>query len=237
MIEQEVIPREDRSLVSEADDLTCWLHAAFRSRPDGALDVARIAAGLVVSTSTVRRWRDPQSTSWPTLPQWSAIRRRAILRGRGTYLWPAPSPAAIRRTQRAGENAQRDLLVTQQLGLRSLPTAWKREGWLEPQRLRLVYYPRAHVYQLPITREHDRPADRITRVVEEFEVRSSMVIPTWHAAVIARCRVLQQMSEYRCVAPRELVEVGRTEVWRGRAPKVDLKSISAEYGNQTTTHA
>jgi hypothetical protein len=212
----------NRVVVTEADDLTCWLHAAFRPRPDGTLDVARIATGLGVSPSTVRRWRDGTSASWPAPQHWSAIRRRAILRGRGSYLWPTPSPAALRRTQRAQENAQRDLLHAQQLDDRALPAAWKREGWLEPQRLRLVYYPQAHVYQLSITRERDRPADRISRVVEKFEMQSSIVMPTWHAAVVARCRILHRMSKYRCVAPRELVEVGRTEVWVGRSPFVEL---------------
>jgi len=39
-----------------AADLWCWLHAAFPPRPDGTLDVERIAEVLDVGSDTVQRW-------------------------------------------------------------------------------------------------------------------------------------------------------------------------------------
>lgn len=78
-------------------DFVCWLWAAFPQR-DGQINITRVATALGVARSTVRRWI---TTDRPQLAraQEAMLARRAILRGRGHYLWPLLDPISRRRAK------------------------------------------------------------------------------------------------------------------------------------------
>lgn len=76
-------------------DLFCWLWAAYPPTPAGRLSSGRIAASLGVSARTLRRWISDDRTDLLTPRQRAQLSRRAILRGRGTYLWPLVGLLAV----------------------------------------------------------------------------------------------------------------------------------------------
>ena len=101
-------------------DLVCWLWAAFPPR-DGQLHLRRIADVLGVSPTTIRRWiADSTGRSFDTQTQ-RYLARRAILRGRGTYLWPPLDPTTQERT--AGERANA-INATLSISRGIYPPAW-----------------------------------------------------------------------------------------------------------------
>lgn len=186
-----------------AGDLACWLHAAYPERVSGGLPTGRVAADLGVSASTVRRWaRDPKKT--PAREHQTYLARRAILRGRGTYLWPPLDPASIFRHR--AQNSHHARCARRVDDGHTLPE-WRELGHLEPYWIALVWYPKAHVYQVAAGRTA-KALSRIEYRAEILQQRSATSM--FHAAEI-KAVTLAKYTDRQCIAPRQLVPTGRTE--------------------------
>lgn len=195
-----------RPATPAAPDLICWLWAAFPPR-DGQLHVSRIAAGLGVSQTTIRRWIKQADQTELNHAGMVILKRRAILRGRGHYMWPEADPATLRRTVDQLRMAETTLQNITDRG----PTQRQRSRGLDqPHDVHLVYYPAAHVYGLSSSR-HVKTKPRLRHT--GGEILDSITLPTEPSAVIAKAQILLQLEDARCIAPRTLVPRHRTETW------------------------
>ena len=190
-----------------ASDFVCWLWAAFPSR-DGRLPIARIAEVFGVSPRTVRRWIAKDA---PHLNpgQIRRLHQRAILRGRGHYLWPDLDPATRRRSELLRADALRNhQLITTEPD--QIAHTWRENGTLSPHVVQVVHYPRAHVYGVSAA-THDKAQARLRRSGEIIETTT---VPNKFAAIALKQEILARVDEHRCIAPKQLVPSGRTETWR-----------------------
>lgn len=203
-------------------DPICWLWAAFPQR-DGRLHISRIAQDLGVSATTIRRWiREADRTTLDDAGQ-LMIKRRAILRGRGTYQWPdldqnsrqrqmlqARYAAQVNDTIRAGQSAAK----------------WATDGTLEEHHVAVVQFPRAHDYGVTSA----RTANSLRRVERYGRIVQTLTVPNRYAAVMLKQATLARVDHARCVVPRELVPTGRTETWREVAGPVRMRRTPAMKG-------
>lgn len=191
-------------------DLICWLWAAF-SAPGGRLETARIADALGVSQRTVQRWIKGPSGHIPDHIR-RRLRQRAILRGRGTYLWPAIDDTTRRRSAGELEYARRAHQLISDHPTRVDPT-WSKRGYLSPRQVLLVHFPKAHVYGVSIA-QHEKAVAKIESRGEIIRVRNA---PNIFAARIIKGTALADHADHRTIVPNELVPTGRTETWRETA--------------------
>jgi hypothetical protein len=213
-----------------APDLACWLWAAFPPRK-GRLDTRRVAGTFMVSQRTVQRWlHDAPADMRATRAQWvplnpdgmRVVRRRAILRGHGHYLWPPADPTTLDRSVAAMEHAETARANLLELG----PSARDIEtGRNAGHEVHLVHFPGARVFGVA-TSYHDKTLSKLMR---HGEVLETVGVPDKWAAVILKETVLQMVGpEHRCIAPRHLVPTGRTETWLESAGDVDLAAIATQ---------
>ena len=123
-------------------DLLCWLWAATPPK-GGRLDVARAAASLEVSDSTLRRWIKNSAAATmpaPARAKMSRLMQLAILRGRGQLLWPPLDRGSRERQLALSADAQRGLDL-----VRSDPDS-APATWRTPRTIYLAHYPRARCY-------------------------------------------------------------------------------------------
>lgn len=197
------------------NDFVCWLWAAFPPRED-RMNISRIARTLGVSRSTVRRWitsNDPK-LSRTDLTQ---LHQRAVLRGRGDYLWPDLDPVSRRRADLVYETAVRARELIGNEPERIAPE-WRDNGTLESHQVHLVWFPLAHAYGVASTR-HEKALAKVSR---HGEILQTVTVPDKFSAVALKHEVLRAVDEHRCISPRSLVPTGRTETWRaaGGEPEV-----------------
>lgn len=210
-------------------DLICWLWAAFPPR-NGQLHTARIAQALGVSQRTIQRWTQTQTqTPHLTRAQTAALHRRAILRGRGTYLWPDLDPATLARHQAQLTNAQACLDLILDDPTRT-PPAWRTNTYLQPYTLTQVYYPKAHVYGVSIN--HTKKA--IAKLHNHGDVISEITLPERFTALIAKHEILHSRSDARCITPRGLVPIGHTDTWRAAGGPVDVRAWTTPRSQNTS---
>lgn len=197
------------------NDFVCWLWAAFPPRED-RMNISRIARALGVSRSTVRRWisSDDPKLSRADLTQ---LHQRAVLRGRGDYLWPDLDPVSRRRADLVYETAVRARELIGNEPERIAPE-WHKNGTLESHQVHLVWFPHAHAYGVASTR-HEKSLAKIAR---RGEILQTVTVPDKFSAVALKYEVLRAVDEHRCISPRSLVPTGRTETWRaaGGEPEV-----------------
>ncbi len=199
-------------------DLVCWLWAAYPEHR-GRLPVRKIAADLGVSERTIRRWiADGAGRDFDAETQ-ARIAQRAILRGKGTYLWPDLDEGSLIRHQAVAANAE--------ISLRAIlndryPLAWDNpdNGTMTPHDVVMVHYPRAHVFAIaaindPKSRQHLERRAEILRVEPQ---------PNKWAALLVKHRALATMAEHRCITPRRLVPRGRTDTWREAGGPAKLRA-------------
>lgn len=188
-------------------DFLCWLWAAFPAR-DGKLNISRISRALGVSRTTTRRWITKNDPSKMSRDQRNMLIRRAILRGRGDFLWPHLDPASRRRSELTLEYAlQAHRLIATEPD--RVPPAWHENGTLDKHSVYLVHFERAHVYGVTAA-NHPKALAKVQRsgtIIEET------VAPNKYAAQILKQLTLQRVDQHRCIAPRALVPTGRTETW------------------------
>lgn len=189
-------------------DLVCWLTAAFPLNRRGRVNVRLAADALGVSQSTIRRWiRDADVME---LAPWAVtmLKRRAILRGRGAILWPDIDEGTRVRSQTRIPYVRTCLEVLTRP--RSVPVAWARNGFLTEHRVHLLWYPVAHVYAVAANRttKSDQRRARAASILD------TVGVPNGFAAELVKELTLESVLEHRCIAPRSLVNVGRTETWR-----------------------
>lgn len=190
-----------------AADLVCWLWAAIPQR-QGRINVARSADALGVSPSTVRRWVKNAHELVLNETGMRILRRRAILRGHGRYLWPLIDPATLARNDRQLEYARMSHAAIIEKGPEGV-AAWNEKGHLEPHTVAVVHYPKAHVYGVTSARTL-KALQKVTRVGDLTQTRT---VDSRFAAQLVKLETLARVSEHRCVVPRELIPSGRTEVW------------------------
>lgn len=204
-------------------DLICWLWAAIPPK-DGRLHVARAAEALGVSRSTVYRWlRDPEERYFNDTGM-AIVRRRAVLRGHGDYLWPPLDDGSRRRVDALRADAQRarDALTT---GPEAISELARLRGATDHHEVYLVHYPRARVYGVASGRTND--TERKIRSRNGVILRS-VTVPDRYAARLLKYAALDQVEEHRCIPPKALIAVGRTETWHQRAGTVDLEQLARE---------
>ncbi|MGL5826240.1 MAG: hypothetical protein ACRCYU_15715, partial [Nocardioides sp.] len=188
-------------------DFVCWLWAAFPPR-DGRLNVSAVAKALGVSATTLRRWiakDDPKLRA----AQSRRLRQRAILRGKGHYLWPDLDPVARRRSELVYADAVRNDEMIRTEPERVAPP-WRKNGTLDPHVVQIVFFPKAHVFGVSAA-THEKAQAKVRR---RGEIIESTVVPNKFAAIALKHEILTRFDEHRCITPRRLVPTGRTETWR-----------------------
>lgn len=187
-------------------DLVCWLWAAFPPR-NGQLHLRRIADALAVSPSTIRRWvSDAQDREFDEDTQ-RYLTRRAILRGRGTYLWPDLDTASVHRTTGEATNAG---TATAAIEDGRYPAIWDSNGTLETHHVLEVAYPAAHVAGVAVVRT--QAARR--RIERTGTITKATPAPHKYAGLQIKHQILGPHRDQRCIPPRSLVPTGRTDTWR-----------------------
>lgn len=208
-----------------APDAVCWIWAAVPPSPrTGGIHVARVADALDVSDTTIRRWikdaeRDPKTQLRPEVM--SRLLSRANLRGHGDFLWP-PLGERERPAQLRALNAAQNLDILRNHP-ESVPQAWLDNGHLRTFTVWLYYHPTARVFGVCSGSTPDMYS-KLRRC--GAEIYDEVQVPSkWHAEVL-KSEVLDLVGEARCLPPRALIPVGRTETWRRRAGDVDLEAIA-----------
>ena len=196
-------------------DLVCWIWAAFaplqghdQQNPGG-----RGARGVLADLG---RWiDDAEGRSFDRQAQ-AELSRRAILRGRGSYLWPDLDPATRYRTHGQARNA---FIAYQAIVEETFPEAWRANGTLVEHQVLQLWYPDAHVYGIAVV-SNKKALAKIKKDAEILQVRHA---PNKYAALLIKHALQASRAGHRCIAPRSLVKIGRTETWRenggpGRLP-------------------
>jgi hypothetical protein len=188
-------------------DFVCWLWAAFPPR-DGRLNVSRIAKALDISPTTLRRWI---AKDLPKLrnEQVAKVHQRAILRGRGHYLWPDLDPTSRQRSQLVYKTAVRNAELIANEPDR-VPQQWKDNGTVVPHAVHVIHWEKAHAFGVAMT-SHDKSDARILR---RGRVLETVIAPNKYAAIVMKQEILQRVDEHRCITPKFLVPTGHTETWR-----------------------
>lgn len=206
-------------------DLVCWIWAAIPPKK-GRIDVVRAADALGVSRSTIYRWlRDAEGREFNDVGM-KIVRRRAILRGHGQYLWPPLDETSRWRNDTRRIDAAEALELIRDRPER-IPSGWRTNGTLEGHEVYLVDYPHATVYGVAAGRTDDTARKVRAR---QGEILQSVVVPNKYAARLLKAHVLERAGEHVCIPPRTHVDVGRTETWHHRAGTIDLKQVLQDTG-------
>lgn len=209
-----------------AADFICWLWAAIPASPrTGSIHVSRVAQALEVSDTTVRRWikaavAEPKQPLRPDVMR--TLLMRANLRGHGDFLWP-PLGERERAAQLRAGNAEKNLRILVDHP-ENVPDAWRDAGHLCTFRVWLYYHPRARVFGITSGSTNDMYSKVRRGGADLYDV---VEVPSrWHAEVL-KADVLNLVGAARCLPPREMVPVGRTETWHRRAGDVDLAAVAS----------
>ena len=188
-------------------DLICWIWAAVPPK-EGRVHVSRAARSFRVSERTMRRWIRAQRELDDTYMR--RAKQLAILRGHGVIQWPTLDPASAFRADAAHRYANHAAqLITNDPA--RIPPSWQDNGYLEEHQVLLVYWPRARVYTVNVTRTR-KSRTRITS--NAGVILNETTAPNLYAANLIKYRTLETHAEQRCITPRVLVPSGRTEAWR-----------------------
>ena len=200
------------------NDLHCWLRAAIPPRADGTIDVRRTADRFGVSPTTVRRWLKLTGAARLDPAYLNRALQLAILRGRGTILWPAPDPSTHAREDSAYRYALRcaELIRSEP---NNVPSSWGGLGHLDTHLVLLAWWPHARVWTVTTTRE-ERTLRKILNHGGEITVE--ITAPNEYAAEVIKYRTLDHFADRRCVTPRYLVYLGHSESIRHGDPDVQL---------------
>lgn len=200
-------------------DLICWIWAAFPPH-QGHINKTRVAETLGVSRRTLGRWlEDAEGRRFDPDTQ-AVLARRAILRGRGSYLWPDLDEASLFRTRSEARNAYTAYRAIEE-GV--IPAAWRSNTTLLRHDVIQVYYERAHVYGVAVV-SNEKARAKIVNAGEVMQIRHA---PNKYAGLLLKHAVLTTKTVHRCIPPRSLVKIGRTETWREVGGPGRLRDSSA----------
>lgn len=215
----EYVPRATQT----TPDAVCWIWAAIPPH-EGRIDIARVAAAVDRSPSTVRRWVRAAANRPLDDRVMAILRMRANLRGHGDYLWPPLNPEAEDAVAALRRKAEWRLEV---LDSGAAPATWD-ERILKPHRVYLYYHPGARVFGVATANENSRATwSNLRNAGVDPEPIQVITVPTKIHAAILKYDALDLVREYRCLPPRAMVPSGRTETWRRRAGDVDLRAVAA----------
>lgn len=200
-------------------DLVCWLWAL--AGKSGRINVNVVARTLSVSPATVRRWlRQPEE--WQLQQGALAIlRQHAILKGRGTYLWPDLDQTTINRGRGQLAAAIDNLTLLRETPTK-LPPTWRTTGVFAQHMVHVLHYPHAHVYGIAIT-SSPKTLARLNSKHPDF-LASRTVSNKWEAWYLKH-KTLERVAERRCIAPASMVPIGRTETVREAGGVLKLASL------------
>lgn len=226
---EELAPAAARSLADRdaveivatkaAPDLVCWLLPAVPPSRTGGVNVARIAEVLDVSRSTVYRWLKNADEREFEPDAHRILARYAVLRGHGGYLWPGVDPAIAIRHQAYLEDALAGIAnLTRNPGAYMLAKSATTAA-----EVFTYHHPLAKVYGVAYattTTNRRRILRGGATTIQSVQAPSVL-----HAKAI-KYSTLVLAGDERCIAPRELIGEGRTEVWRQRAGQIDLAHLA-----------
>lgn len=194
--------------IASSYDARIWILAAFPPTPRGRPNNRQAAAKLGISERTLRRWiHDPTKFRPDALKR---LMQLAVLRGKGTLLWPTPSAETIAHEQKALETATRAVLEIE-AGIDLDFWEGPKVDRLQPHTVYLLHYPRAHAYGITNS-QHPKSLARIKRV--GGEIISAETHPNYWAAEQAKYATLFEKCDLRCVAPTGAMPVGSRHAWR-----------------------
>lgn len=200
-------------------DLVCWLLAAVPPSRTGGVNVARVAEVLDVSRSTVYRWLKTADEREFEPDARRILARYAVLRGHGGYLWPRIDSATSIRHQAYLEDALAGIAnITRNPGAY---TTWRPAT--TAAEVFTYHHPLAKVYGVAYattTTNRRRILRGGATIIQSVQAPSVL-----HAKAI-KYSTLALAGDERCIAPRELIGEGRTEVWRQRAGQIDLAHLA-----------
>lgn len=200
-------------------DLVCWLWAL--AGKSGKVNVNTAAKALSVTPGTVRRWlRDPQL--WELTPAALAtLRQHAILKGRGTYLWPPLDQTTIDRSRGQLAAASANLTLLRESPGR-VPDTWHETGVFTTHLVHVLHFPRAHVYSVAVTSSPKTLARLKKLNADVVAVRA--VSNKWQAWYLKH-KTLERVPDRRCIVPAQMVPLGRTETVRESGGPPRLASL------------
>lgn len=218
----EALPFDDELIppaTAATPDLVCWIWAAFPPYR-GHINKTRVAEALGVSRRTLGRWiSDADGRHFDQHTQ-AELSRRAILRGRGSYLWPDLDPASLFRTRSEATNAY---TAYRSIEAGVIPDAWRNNTTLLRHDVIQVYYAHAHVYGVAVV-SNEKALAKIVKAGEVMQIRHA---PNRYAGLLLKHALLATKTEHRCIPPRSLVKIGRTETWREAGGPGRLRDSSA----------
>lgn len=217
LLDDDVIP----PATAATPDLVCWIWAAFPPYR-GHINKTRVAEALGVSRRTLGRWiADAEGRVFDQHTQ-AALSRRAILRGHGTYLWPDLDEMSLFRTRSEARNAY---IASKAIEAGVIPDAWQSNTTLLPHDVLEIKYKRAHVFGVAVV---SNPKSR-AKIESAGTVFRSWYAPNKYAGLMIKHTLLAQKSEHRCIPPRSLVKIGRTETWREAGGPYDWREAGDPY--------
>lgn len=191
--------------------LAAMLIDCYGPSTSNGVDFAAVAHYAGVTPSTVRRWvtaRPPPG------------RRTAIPKSRLIQLQCGPAEVELRNQQRYEHAlAALDSIEDEE----SILTAWRERRWLDQHTVTIIAIRGRPWLQVAITNASKRALAELLR-------RGTMVaatrVPTqFHAQVLAHAVMIRQRG-WRVHPSPERLSVGRTQVWMGDAPPVDLDDLA-----------
>lgn len=178
---------------------------------ESKVDVQAAAAGLKVSTSTIRRWLDVPS-----------YRHRARIpnRQRERLLEAAAVPSWVSDRDRRQAGRARESLAKIRAGVRPAET-WLAQGWLEPHLVQVMADGGRRIRYVRFA-NLDQPW-RHGHVVHEIEVSSR-----FHAEILVDL-ILQEVRPWRVsLQGKALRDAGQHRAWSDAAPAVHLDRLARE---------
>jgi hypothetical protein len=206
-------------VTTAAPDLNCWIWAAT-PQYRGKINITRAADRFGVSRTTMRRWLNQPGRHQLTSKQIIRAQQLAILRGRGTILWPDLDPGSRRRLDHAHRNAEQAAqVIADQPEL--IPPDWTTNHTLDSHSVLLIWWPYARAYSITTTRSGKTLA-KIQSARYLGEIVQQVATPNRYAADVIKYQTLINYSEFLCITPRALIPFGRTEALRANVKSPEL---------------
>lgn len=195
--------------------LDAMLIDCYGPSPSNGVDFAAVARYVGVSPSTVRRWITARPPSG---------RRMAIPKARLVQLQCGPTEVELRNRQRY-EHALAALASIDDDT--AILTAWRHRRWLDQHTVVIIAIRGRPWLQVAITNGSKRA---LTELLRRGAMVAATRVPTqFHAQVLVHAVMVRQRG-WRVHPAAERLSVGRTQVWMGDAPAVDLDDLAGTLG-------
>lgn len=191
--------------------LEAMLGTCYGRTSTGHVDTAAVANAAGVSVRTVQRWMAGSNRQNAAIPH---TRLLQLCR---------PPTHTQERSQQAADYASEAIMKISLPKGRGVLPAWREQGWLESHVVGILALRGLPLRQVVISNGTARSTADLRRRGELLDVTT---VPTrFHATVLVH-EVLSRVEPW-CVLPsREILAVGRTQVWAEDGPVVDLSQLA-----------